>query len=179
MYGMIHRAIRSMALERLGKAAVDQVIQQAGHGPNAFISGSTYDDAVTLSLIGGCADALEMDVPTFLEHFGEYWIEFASNGAYASLMTISGADLPTFLNNLDRMHQSVQAAMPQSRLPSFTVQELGETFIRVSYASERRGLENFVVGLLRGLLKRFNQQGEVVMTAENPGGADFEIRYSS
>jgi hypothetical protein len=179
MYGMIHRAIRSMALERLGKAAVDQVIQQAGHGPNAFISGSTYDDAVTLSLIGSCAAALEIDVPTFLEHFGEYWIEFASSGAYASLMTIGGSDLPTFLNNLDRLHQSVQAAMPQARLPSFTVQELGETFIRVSYVSERRGLENFVVGLLRGLLKRFNQQGEVVLTAENPAGADFEIRYSS
>lgn len=177
MYGMIHVAIQKMTVERLGPAAWDEILRQTGFSRAEFISASVYDDSVTLGLIDACAAACEYDVNQFLEEMGVYWIGFASKGAYSSLMKLSGADLGTFLHNLDRLHQSVQSAMPAARLPSFTVQEAREGYVRVTYASDRAGLESFVTGLFKGLLTLFNHEGDVWVAGRSNSGVDFDIQY--
>ena len=177
MYGMIHVAVRKMVADELGESGWAQVLKATGYGGGEFISASTYDDGVTFALVGASAAACSQDVDAFLERLGQYWIHYASEGAYKTLMAVTGADLLTFLDNLDRLHTAVQAAMPAARLPSFTVTDSGPGYVRVSYASERTGMESFVTGLLEGLLQRFGHSGKVREVGRTGDGIDFEIVY--
>lgn len=177
MYGMIHVAIRKMVADELGEGGWAKVLKATGYGAGEFISASTYDDSVTLNLVAASAAACSQEVDPFLQRLGQYWIRFASDGAYKTLMVVAGADLLTFLDNLDRLHAAVQAAMPAARLPSFTVTESGEGYARVSYASERTGMESFVTGLLEGLLERFGYAGKVQEVGRSNDAIDFAIVY--
>ncbi len=177
MYGMIHVAVRKMVADELGESGWAQVLRATGYGGGEFISASTYDDSVTFALVGASASACSQDLDPFLERLGQYWIRFASDGAYKTLMAVAGADLLTFLENLDRLHTAVQAAMPAARLPSFTVTESGPGYVRVSYASERTGMESFVTGLLEGLLHRFGHSGTVREVGRSSDAINFEIVY--
>jgi guanylate cyclase soluble subunit beta len=177
MYGMIHVAVRKMVTDDLGESGWAQVLKATGYGGGEFISASTYDDGVTLAIVGASASACSQDLDHFLERLGQYWICFASDGAYKSLMAVTGADLLTFLENLDRLHTAVQAAMPAARLPSFTVTDSGQGYVRVAYASERTGMESFVTGLLQGLLHRFGHAGKVREVGRSSDAIDFEIVY--
>ena len=177
MYGMIHVAVRKMVADELGESGWAQVLKATGYGGGEFISASTYDDGVTFALVGASAAACSQDVDAFLERLGQYWIHYASEGAYKTLMAVTGADLLTFLDNLDRLHTAVQAAMPAARLPSFTVTDSGDGYVRVSYASERTGMQSFVTGLLEGLLLRFGHSGTVREVGRSSDAIYFEIAY--
>jgi hypothetical protein len=176
MYGMIHRALRQMTIDRLGAGAWERAVAQSEICPKDFVSSSTYDDSVTLSLVGLCAGAFKVEIPQFLEMFGEYWVVFASSGPYASLMRVAGSTLPVLLTNLDRLHQSVQAVMADAMLPSFVVIKDEPNLLWVRYCSKRTGLETFATGLLKGLMAKFSVQGTVEIINRGDAGIDYEIR---
>jgi guanylate cyclase soluble subunit beta len=90
-------------------------------------------------------------------------------------MDFTGQDLVTFINNLDRMHRSVVLAMPDARVPSFTLMEETRKRLLVRYRSDRTGLETFVIGLLEGLMDRLNETGSVEVAGRAGNTIDFAI----
>ena len=178
MYGMIHKAARELVLQAHGEAVWDRVAAAANIQDDHLISGEHYDDAVTLAAINAISEEIRTPVPELLEVFGEYWIGFTGTTAYASFLDMSGDDLPSFLENLDRLHTSVKATMPQADMPSFQVLRSTAAEIEVLYASNREGLETFVKGLLKGLLARFGETGEVVFS-EAADGVRFIIQRNT
>jgi len=177
MYGMIHRGIRAMVIEELGEAEWNRLEQELGIGPNELISMSVYDDAMTIAILSGAANRLGQSIEACLGSFGRYWVKFAERGSYGHIMDFTGRDLVGFIENLDRMHQAVLAAMPAARVPSFSVIRQGVGEVRVKYHSERSGLEPFVVGLLHGLLERFGHEGEVKQVASQSNSIEFDLVY--
>lgn len=177
MYGMIHRGIREMVIEARGESEWTAVEQDAGIGPAELISANVYDDAVTVSLLQTVATRRGQTLAELLTEFGRYWIRFAERGSYGAIMDFTGSDLPSFIGNLDRMHQAVVSVMPQARVPSFALVEQAEGQLKVGYISERAGLEPFVTGLLEGLLTRFDLAGEVQEVARAGNMVEFLVRY--
>ncbi len=175
MYGMIHRAIRQMVIDEAGPERWASIERRHGVGPQDMISAHVYEDALTVALLQSAADELGMALPDCLRAFGHYWIRFAERGSYGALMDFTGRDLPSFIANLDRMHQAVQAAMPAARVPSFTLAEARPDRIRVEYRSEREGLEPFVEGLLAALVERFGQRGTVTLEPGQSNAVEFLI----
>ena len=175
MYGMIHRAARDMVLAQGGEAIWQRCLKESGLGRESFISARIYSDADTFSLIDAAARVLDMPAKEVLVAFGEYWVEFADRSHFSAQMQASGNDLITFLCNLNKMHDQLMVAMPGARLPTFALTRSDSEGIHVSYRSDRDGLEPFVAGLLKGLLKRFHLQGEVMREGLVAGGADFVI----
>ena len=176
MYGMIHKAARSYAIEQLGEAFWDVFARQHGLTDADFVIGERYSDDVTLGMVVALAETMKTPLEDFLEAFGRHWIAFARGGAYANLMVVGGADLPSFLGNLNRMHDGLAAAMPGSRMPQFFVLDDTPQTLRLRYVSERQGLEPFVVGLLQGLCAMFAVAADVTH-APQVGTGVFEIRY--
>ena len=176
MYGMIHKAARAYAIQHLGEPFWLSFSEQQGFAETDFILSQTYSDEMTLAMIGGLAEAAATPPAEFLRGFGRYWIEFARSGVFAHLMPMGGDTLPTFIGNLNRMHTGLAVTMPGSRMPSFYI--LGDTpeALRISYVSERDGLEPFVLGLLEGLCTMFDVQADVVHTPDE-GAVVFEVRY--
>jgi hypothetical protein len=177
MYGMIHRAARQMVTEKFGAPLWARVETEAATSEDHFISGAPYSDDITFAVIRAVATVTGLTTDEVLRAFGQYWIHFAGESAFASVMKMAGDDLPGFIRQLDRMHRSIQAALPDAVLPEFELVAHDERGLVVRYRSERSGLEEFVVGLLEGLLHRFDLTGSIRTISEGDS-ARFEITYS-
>lgn len=161
MYGLVNRAIQQLVVSTKDEAAWQRVCRKAGVGADGFVAMCPYDDSVTYRLVGAVSEELGLPAAQVLEAFGEYWILYTADEGYGELMATAGADLRSFLSNLDDMHGRVETVFPQMKLPRFRFDEAGEGALRVAYSSERDGLAPMVTGLLRGLARRFDQQVEV------------------
>lgn len=177
MYGMIHLGIRQMVVESLGQDRWAELEREIGIGPEELISLNVYDDAMTSTILTAAAAKLGQSLPECLQQYGRYWISFAERGSYGSIMTFIGSDIVSFVSNLDRMHQAVLAAMPEARVPSFSVIEHEPGMLRIRYISERDGLEPFVLGLLEGMLERFELRGEVGQVPGLGNASEFLVTY--
>lgn len=174
---MIHRAARAFAIAKLGEAFWTRFAQQRGLTDAAFITADSYPDEMTFDLVAGLSEASGIDQPALLEAFGVYWIDYARQGPYASMMAMGGADLPTFLGNLNRMHGGLAMAMPGSRMPTFQLLRNSPDHLKLRYVSDRSGLDTFVLGLLKGLCGMFGIPADVRREADDREGLVFEIRY--
>lgn len=169
MYGMIHRAARTMCIEVLGEHAWQELAASAGFEEGDFISSHVYPDDRTMALVSAIAAKADLTVDQALEAFGTFWISYADKSAYGQVMRMNGDTLAEFLSNLDRMHGTVQRVLVDSRMPCFYVESASATHIDVLYQSDRPGLEAFVRGLLRGLMARFGATGEIAHAPASDG----------
>lgn len=176
MYGMAHRALRQMIIDRLGTAAWATIERETGTGPADLISLCVYHDSKTIALIAASANRLGLGVEEALRVFGRYWVRFAELSSFGPIMDFTGRDLVTFINNLDRMHRSVVLAMPDARVPSFTLLDETDGRLLVRYRSDRTGLEAFVIGLLEGLMDRLGVTGAVEVVARAEHVIEFAIQ---
>lgn len=163
MYGMVHQAARAMAIEVLGETGWNTVLAKCGLDDRHFISKEVYTDEITLKLVGAVCEVAQMDTGDLLQAFGRYWISFAQTTSYGPMMDRFGDTLEEFLDGLDDMHSRIQASLPGADMPSFEVIAADDHRIDVVYRSNREGLERFVIGLLEGLVQRFDEPGVVSM----------------
>jgi len=175
MYGMAHRALRQMMLDELGPAAWAKVERETGTGPADLISLCVYDDSKTIALISASSAHLGLPIDEALRKFGRYWVRFAELSSFGPIMDFTGQNMVTFINNLDRMHRSVVLAMPDARVPSFTLLDENDGHLLVRYRSDRTGLETFVIGLFEGLMDRLHETGTVDVADRAGNTIDFAI----
>ena len=81
------------------------------------------------------------------------------------------------LDNLDAMHARIGGTMPELVPPSFSREEQEDGSSLLHYYSKREGLAPMVVGLVKGLAKRFGTEVEIECLGEEaPGHQRFLIR---
>jgi hypothetical protein len=177
MYGMIHRSVRQMVLDNLGEDAWYAIEQKLDIGPSELLSGMPYNDALTIAIISEASARLNLSMDTGMFELGRYWIRYADGGSLAPIMNFTGQTLASFIENLDRMHLAVSAAMPGTRLPSFTTISSAPGHLLVEYRSDRTGMEDFVIGLFDGLITRFHATGHARVAEHRASSIVFEIRY--
>lgn len=177
MFGMIHKSARAMVLEQFGPTAWDQILHSAKLDDGDFVSAQPYPDETTFRLIGAAASTAGLTVDQTLLAFGHHWVKTADQGLYSNVMAILAGSLLEALTNLDRMHASIQIALPDAQLPQFVVVSHDDRSIQLAYYSRREGLESFVSGLLEGLLMRFNQPGSVVFSGMDGAARLFTVTF--
>jgi hypothetical protein len=161
MYGLIDRALEDYVRRGFGENAWKEI--QAGAGldeDHLFVSMESYPDELTYRLVQAASAVLGMSVPQVLQAFGEHWVLYTAQEGYGEMLAMFGADLEQFLLNLDNLHSHVALTFPALRPPSLQVERIpgeGNTLL-LHYRSERAGLAPMVVGLLRGLGRRFSQE---------------------
>jgi hypothetical protein len=138
-----------------------------------------YPDQVTYDLVAAASKVLQTPADDILQAFGEYWVLYTGQTAYASMMRTAGGNLRQFLINLDNMHLKISFTMPHLQPPSFQCEDIDSQTLRLHYYSERAGLAPMVVGLLRGLSKRFEQPVEILhdVHARDSDHDEFVIRF--
>ena len=157
MYGMVNKAIQDLVTNNFGEDKWIAMKEKVGFEDDFFISMQSYPDQLTYDLVGAASEILEISAGDVLEAFGEYWILYTADEGYGQLLNLSGSDLKEFLGNLNMLHDRITNIMPDLEPPKFTVKEIGENKVELIYESDRDGLASMVVGLLRGLGKRFNK----------------------
>jgi hypothetical protein len=155
MYGLIHRGLESMVTSQYGADIWEKILTNSDAGSDSFLTMRSYPDQITLSLISSASRELELSASECLEAFGEYWLLEFAPGNYNTLLESTGREPIEFLKNLDDLHDHISSAFTEFSPPSFVVDDVTEEIFFLHYRSSRKGLESFVVGLLKGLKKRF------------------------
>lgn len=174
MYGMIHQALRDMAVRQMGDGEWNDLLRSNGLTQPLFIGMEYYSDDTTMDMIHLLADRLDRPLEDVLHEFGRVWIDFAGASEYGRILSMAGDDFISFLESLDRMHASIRSNMPRAEMPSFEVLETDETTTQLRYRSTRTGLEPFVQGILLAVAERFGECVAVEYTPED-GGTLFTI----
>jgi hypothetical protein len=164
MYGMINIAIQDLIIDEYGPAAWDTIKVKAGLETDGFVSMHTYPDPLTYSIVGKASESLGVPATVLLEKIGEYWIIHTARAGYGDILDMNGDNIVSFLKNLNAMHSRLVNVMPQMSIPTFELSEITDHSLTLHYRSHRKGLEHMVIGLLRGLGKKFNLDCAVQMT---------------
>ena len=181
MYGMINGAIEGMVRMHHGDEAWARIRARAGIDVEVFMSTEAYPDETTYRLVGAASEVLGASTDDVLQAFGEYWITHTASEGYGGLLSATGATLPEFLVELPNFHARVAMIFPALQPPRFACSDVAEDSLRLHYWTKRRGLAPFVVGLVRGLGRRFGTEVEVRLVESRDAGADhdvFEVRWA-
>lgn len=157
MYGLVNRAIQQLVVSQAGELGWRRVCEQAGVGDEGFLAVEAYPDDLTYRLVAAVSAELGISAEQTLEAFGEYWILYTAEEGYAEVLQAGGANLREFLGNLNDMHARIETVYPRMVVPEFDVEDAGPGAFRLHYRSHREGLAPMVVGLLKGLGRRFGQ----------------------
>ena len=180
MYGLVNRAVEDLVTHKFGPQTWEQVKSRAGVDVELFVAMSPYPDAVTYALVGAASEVLGIPAGEILEAFGEYWMLYSAREGYGELLDLMGHDVPSFLEQLDDVHERLKLSFPELVPPSLTVSDVSDASLVVHYRSDREGLAPFVVGLLRGVGARFGRPVEVTLLRGKDAGHDhdeFFVRY--
>ncbi len=156
MYGLVNRSIEELVISRFGAPTWEQIRVAAGVTDEVFLSNETYPDAMTYQLVGTASRILGMSAEQILEAFGEHWVLHTAQESYGAMLDLGGRSLIDFLRYLPHLHARVQLHFPDLKPPVFMVTDVGEGAATVHHRTAREGLAPFVVGLLKGLGKRFS-----------------------
>jgi hypothetical protein len=166
MYGLVNQAVEDFVRQGFGDAAWTRIRDNAGISQEMFVSMDSYPDEVTFKLVVAATEVLNLDAAHILEAFGEHWVLYTAQEGYGQMLSMFGSNLEEFLLNLDNLHSHVGLTFPALRPPSFEVERIeGGQGLLLHYRSQRTGLAPMVVGLLKGLGRRFSQEISVRQTA--------------
>jgi len=174
MYGMVNRAIQELIISAHGQPVWDRVRAKAGIKEIAFVAMQAYPDEVTYSLVGAICAELEAPAEVVLESFGETWVAYASSQGYSTMLDFFGKDMRSLLRNLDALHTRLKTVFPHLQPPELGCEILDDNRYRLHYRSHRPGLTHFVVGLLRGMGKRFATPVTITIEQRKEDGADHD-----
>ena len=179
MYGLVNRAVQELVVSQFGKDKWDAIKKKAATGVQTFVSMQNYPDETTYKLVAAASEVLEVPPEKVLEAFGEYWITYTAANGYGDMFQMFGSSMAEFLSNLDNLHVRVGMTFPKLRPPSVRCTEVNAEGMRVHYYSERVGLAPLMVGLLRGLGKRFGTEVDVAHAQDEARAdeADREQRH--
>lgn len=170
MYGLVNRAVEDLVKEVKGDDGWRRVCAHARLGQDGFIAVRSYPDEVTHRLVDSVSHEMAVPAEQVLEAFGEYWILYTAEQGYGDLLRSAGSDLREVLGHLNHMHGRIETAFPEMSLPYFFVEDIDEGVFDLVYESSREGLAPMVVGLVRGLARRFGQQVEIEHTDRRAPG---------
>lgn len=175
MYGLIPKAMEEMVRTTRGDACWEEIKRKAGVEIEVFVGQQPYPDAITYDLVGAASEVLAKPVTELLEAFGEYWVLETAVRHYEGIMNAAGMTLPDFLKSLNNMHTRIRMVMPELQPPNLTCTDVTQFSLKLHYRTFRRGLEHFVIGLVRGLGMHFNTPADATLIESRAAGADHDI----
>lgn len=156
MYGLVNKAIKDLVVTNHGEDKWKEICKLSNFEDEEFVGMNPYPDKLTYDLVKNASHILKADASDILEAFGEYWILYTANEGYGDLMDMSGSSFVEFLNNMDMLHYRINNIMPELVAPQFTTRNEKENSIELEYRSHREGLTPMLIGLIKGLGKRFD-----------------------
>ena len=180
MYGLVNQAVQDFIVAKHGEPVWERVRSKAGFADPVFIPLEQYPDALTFELVGAACAETGADAATFVEEIGSYWVAFTAQQGYGPLLDQLGTTFAEALANLDAMHVRVALMMPNLKPPSFRVRDARDRSLTLDYISKRQGLVPMVIGLVKGLGRKYGLEPRVTLTVPRAEGSDvdtFEVRW--
>ena len=179
MYGLVNQAVQDYLAHAHGDQTWQAVRARAGVTSD-FIPLEQYPDALTFAMVGAACEVTGTGAAELVEAIGEHWVAFTAQRGYGALLDQLGSTFPEALANLDAMHVRVALMMPNLKPPSFRVHDVQQRSLQLDYVSHRAGLAPMVIGLVKGLGRKYGLQPQVTLTKPRGEGGNtdvFDVRW--
>jgi len=164
MYGLINEAIKQMVIDTFDQEKWVEVSREAEIKETRFRPFEQYDDEITAKLVTVISEKISMEAPLLLEEFGKYWVNYAKDSEYSSILNAFATSPVELIKSLDSLHTRLEITFEQLKAPSFYVTTVSDKEILVHYSTERElPLKYFVVGLIKGIFHMFEQTCQINM----------------
>lgn len=177
---MVNQAVKTMFIEKFDKSKWVEICKTLSIPHNDFSSFEQYDDEITLKLVTQISEFAEIEPTDLLESFGIYWIKYARESEYQSIIENFANSPVELIESLDHLHTRLELFFENLSAPSFWTTRVNDNEVLVHYASKRDlPLEYFVLGLLKGIFNMFDKECniELLETKSHKEKALFRICY--
>lgn len=180
MYGLVNRALQDFVTREFGPEKWTIIRQKAGVNEIVFVSMESYPDDITYKLARVTSEVLGIPIDKALEAFGAYWVTYTAREGYGEMLNMCGGSLKEFMMNLNSLHARIRLSFPQLKPPLLKCMDIQDRSLILHYYSDRPGLAPMVIGLIKGLGKRFSVEVDISLITSKDAGADhdvFDVRW--
>ncbi len=139
MYGLVSNTIEDLVTQYFGINKWEAIQKKCSIEEIFFNSNEAYNDDNT------CNSAIA--------DFGDCWDIKTTKEKYSKLMQSGGTNLKDILIDLPMFHNRLMLIYPKLTLPEFKISEINVNSLNLHYIAKRKGLQEFVRGLIQGLSK--------------------------
>ena len=157
MKGAIVNCLGELVVNNFGRDKWEAALEKAGFEKQAiFLTIQDIEDARVLKLVGAVCSVLNISLSQAADAFGEYWMCTYAPKNYD--IFFSGVrNAKDFLLKMDKVHHVTTATVPNSHPPRFDYSWESDKILVMKYHSPRN-LVDFMVGLIKGVGKHFNEK---------------------
>jgi len=149
MYGHIHIILKDLITSSFGLEKWAQILKLSGLEEDQILEPVQQPDDVTFKLVGAICEVTELNLEEALEAFGRHFVSFTLKSGYVRLLKALGNTFPTFLANVNYLHNHLERQHPQALFPYIEViYEDGQDSLDLHYLSTRPRMNKVLVGIV-------------------------------
>jgi len=161
MKGVIIKCLGDLVKEKYGKDKWERALEEAGLGKNTiFLATEDVEDSTALRIIDSVCKVLNISFVQAADAFGDYWVNVFAPRVYAPYY-IGVNSAKEFLLKLDKIHVNTTETLKNVNPPRFEYEWKDTKTLIMKYKS-KRGLIDFMVGLIKGVGKHYNESLRIV-----------------
>ncbi|MCW5211640.1 heme NO-binding domain-containing protein [Desulfobulbus sp. TB] len=156
MKGVIATCLAGMVKDNFGRNKWKDALEDAGLDRHAIFSATNkVDDAIVMKVISSVCKVLNITPLQAADAFGDYWVNVYAPRVYKAYFQEVTTSKELLLS-MDKIHETVTSTIPNAAPPRFNYQWQDSRTLIMTYKSPR-GLIDFLVGLIKGVGKYFNE----------------------
>lgn len=165
MKGVIADCLKKLVIDKFGKEKWETSLEAAGLPANSiFLVAQDIPDTKFFELVGSVCKILGITLEQAAEAFGDYWVNEYAPKIYKVYFNKESAR--DFLLNTDYVHATVTKNLSNAKPPRFSYEWEGDNTLIMHYKSERN-LIDFVIGIIKGVGKYYNENLSVTKLGED------------
>ncbi len=166
MKSVIPMAIQETFVKHFGEKEWPLVLKKAGFDPdNVFYGHRDTPDEKVVALLGAIMELKSMSMKDLSDAFGDHWVNhFAAKHYFAFYQRARNAK--EFILKMNEVHDKIGSKVDGSKPPKFTFEEKPDGSLEMGYISDRN-LIDLVIGLVKGVGKKFNETIHVTKLSES------------
>ncbi|MCP4349607.1 MAG: hypothetical protein GY795_29350 [Desulfobacterales bacterium] len=166
MKGIIADCMEKLVIEKKGRNKWEQILEKSGLDKNIyFLPTQDIDDNMVIKVVGSVCTVLGKSLSEVANAFGIYWVNYYAPKIYYSYYG-NAKTAKEFLLRMDEVHQQVTRRIANAHPPRFDYEQPDDDTLIMIYKSERNLLD-FVIGLVKGVGKYFNEDLKITKIGEN------------
>ncbi|HMA63673.1 MAG TPA: heme NO-binding domain-containing protein [Chitinispirillaceae bacterium] len=166
MKGVIAMCLAELVESKFGKAQLETVLEKSGIDKfTRFLPSQDIPDDKIMNVVKNAGEILKMSMPQLADAFGDYWVNTFAPKIYKTYYN-QATSAKEFITKMDSVHISVTQNIANSHPPRFEYCWKNEKTVEIMYKSQRKMIV-FLIGLIKGVGKRFNERLSVVQLSDD------------
>ena len=155
MKGVIPDCLEKLVRNKFGDDKWEKSLEIAGLPvKTTFLATQDIPDADVLKVVDAVCKVLNISLQQAADAFGDYWVNEYAVKMYKPYYR--GKSAKEFILNMDNVHVTVTKNIDNAHPPRFDYSWTDDKTLIMTYKSER-GLIEFLIGLLKGVGKYYNE----------------------